>query len=45
MSVRARLLGALRGEHITAPRVRVYDAFLPNPAVDWDFFFHSGLDR
>jgi hypothetical protein len=44
-SVRARLLGALRGEEVTHPAYLVYDAFLPNPKVDWDWLFSLGLGR
>ena len=36
MSVRERLLSALRGDVVATPAYVVYDAFLPNPTVDWD---------
>jgi hypothetical protein len=45
MSIRDRLLGALRGELVTHPAYVVYDAFLPNPAVDWDWLFSLGLGQ
>ncbi len=45
MSVRERLEGALRGERVAHPAYVVYDAFLPNPAVDWDFLFALGLGQ
>jgi hypothetical protein len=45
VSVRDRLLGALRGEVVTHPVYVVYDAFLPNPAVDWDRLFALGLGQ
>jgi hypothetical protein len=45
MSIRDRLLGALRGEVITHPVYVVYDAFLPNPAVDWEWLFSLGLGQ
>jgi hypothetical protein len=45
MSVRKRLLGALRGEVVTHPVYVVYDAFLPNPFVEWDVLFSLGLGR
>jgi hypothetical protein len=44
-SVRDRLLGALRGDVVTHPAYVVYDAFLPNPAVDWDWLFSLGLGQ
>ncbi len=45
MSVRDRLVRALRGELITHPVYVVYDAFLPNPTVDWDYLFSLGLGQ
>jgi hypothetical protein len=45
MSIRGRLLGALNGEVVTHPVYAVYDAFLPNPAVDWDLLFSLGLGQ
>ena len=45
VSVRERLLGALRGERVTHPAYVVYDAFLPNPSVDWDWLFSLGLGQ
>ena len=45
MSVRSRLLSALRGEVVTHPVYVVYDAFLPNPAVDWERLFALGLGQ
>jgi hypothetical protein len=45
MSIRERLLGALRGEVVTHPVYVVYDAFLPNPSVDWDWLFSLGLGQ
>jgi hypothetical protein len=45
MSIRERLLGALRGEIVTHPVYVVYDAFLPNPTVEWDWLFSLGLGR
>jgi len=44
-SIRERLLGALRGEVVTRPVYVVYDAFLPNPSVDWDWLFSLGLGQ
>ena len=45
MSIRSRLLGALDGEVVTHPVYAVYDAFLPNPAVDWEMLFSLGLGQ
>jgi len=45
MSVRERLLAALRGDEVTAPAYVVYDAFLPNPTVDWEWLFSLGLGQ
>ena len=45
MGIRDRLAAALRGEVVTHPVYVVYDAFLPNPAVDWDLLFAKGLGR
>jgi hypothetical protein len=45
MNIRERLLGALRGEVVTHPVYVVYDAFLPNPFVDWEWLFSLGLGR
>jgi hypothetical protein len=45
MSIRERLLSALRGETVTHPAYVVYDAFLPNPTVDWDWLFSLGLGQ
>ncbi|MCX7030589.1 MAG: hypothetical protein NTU62_10790 [Spirochaetes bacterium] len=45
MSIRERLLGALRGEAVTHPVYVVYDAFLPNPTVDWEWLFSLGLGQ
>jgi hypothetical protein len=45
MSVRERLCGALRGEIVTHPPYVVYDAFLPNPSVDWEWLFSLGLGQ
>ncbi len=45
MSIRQRLLAALRGEPVTEPVYVVYDAFLPNPTVDWDWLFSRGLGQ
>jgi hypothetical protein len=42
---RRRLESALRGEVITHPSYVVYDAFLPNPAVDWSSLFALGLGQ
>lgn len=45
MSIRERLLGALGGEVVTHPVYVVYDAFIPNPTVDWEWLFSLGLGR
>ncbi|MEI6875368.1 MAG: hypothetical protein WCL50_09600, partial [Spirochaetota bacterium] len=45
MNVRERLLQALRGEPVTHPVYVVYDAFVPNPAVDWGWLHSLGLGR
>ena len=45
MGIRDRLAAALRGEVVTHPVYVVYDAFLPNPTVDWDLLFAKGLGR
>ena len=45
MSVRERLLSALRGDVVATPAYVVYDAFLPNPTVDWDWLFSLGLGQ
>jgi hypothetical protein len=45
VSIRTRLLDALRGEPVTQPVYVVYDAFLPNPAVDWGWLFARGLGQ
>jgi hypothetical protein len=45
MSIRQRLLEALRGKTVTEPVYVVYDAFLPNPTVDWDWLFSLGLGQ
>jgi len=45
MNIRERLLSALRGEVVTHPAYVVYDAFLPNPNVDWEWLFSLGLGR
>ena len=45
MSIRRRLLGALHGEPVTEPVYVVYDAFLPNPTVDWEWLFSLGLGQ
>ena len=45
MSVRQRLLSALRGDVVTNPVYVVYDAFLPNPNVDWGWLFSLGLGQ
>jgi hypothetical protein len=44
-TIRERLEGALRGETVSQPVYVVYDAFLPNPAVDWEYLFSLGLGR
>jgi hypothetical protein len=43
--IRARLRSALRGERVVRPVYVVYDAFLPNPTVDWDWLFSLGLGQ
>jgi len=43
MNIRRRLLDALDGSVVTHPVFVVYDAFLPNPAVDWEWLFSLGL--
>jgi hypothetical protein len=45
MSLRERLRLALRGERIEHPAYVVYDAFVPNPAVDWDWLFSLGFGQ
>jgi hypothetical protein len=45
MSIRTRLLSALRGDVVTHPVYVVYDAFLPNPTVDWERLFLLGLGQ
>jgi hypothetical protein len=45
MSIRDQLLAALRGEVVTHPVYVVYDAFLPNPTVDWEWLFSLGLGQ
>jgi hypothetical protein len=45
MTIRARLLSALQGEVVAQPVYVVYDAFLPNPAVDWEWLFSLGLGQ
>lgn len=45
MSIRDRLFGALRGELVRHPVYVVYDAFLPNPSVDWERLFSLGLGQ
>ena len=44
-TIRQRLEAALRGDLISSPAYVVYDAFLPNQSVDWDFLFSLGLGR
>ena len=42
-SIRERLEGALAGDPVVQPVYVVYDAFLPNPSVDWAYLFSLGL--
>jgi len=44
-STRQRLEDALEGKPVTRPVYVVYDAFLPNPDVDWEWLFSLGLGR
>ncbi len=43
MSIRKRLIHALSGKPVIRPAYLVYDAFLPNPGVDWELLFSLGL--
>lgn len=45
MSIRGRLEAALDGAVVTRPVLVVYDAFLPNPTVDWEWLFSLGLGQ
>ncbi len=45
MSIRERLKAALGGGQIEHPVYVVYDAFVPNPTVDWEWLFSLGLGQ